>query len=753
MPDPSWEQDGKRWIYVNLDEADVAPPRRPDIFLQADAAAAVSGLASRVRERQAFGAEGAARVKRWEREEIAATGILARYVFAIRNALPDDGIFVNELTQVGYLARVAFEVRGPRTLIGPGYQGTLGYSFPTALGAAAGAGGRRVFAISGDGGFGWSYQELATARRYDLPVTLVVFNDGHFGNVARHPAPDLRARVRGRAAESGLPDARRRVLRSVCARVGAGGARSRAAGFGSGGGAHAGRGSRGRDAKSMASSATEAYAWRKRRRQPAGSLVSMADPVAGMNEAVAEELRRLMTNGGCVVSDPEEAAPYLLEYRWRGVGEAACVACPASVEEVRAVVRYCARHGLTITPQGGNTGLSGGASARSETTVLLSLRGLARIRDVSVDGRYVVADAGATLHEVNEAVAGAGLFLPVDIGSRGSATLGGVVSTNAGGMNVLRYGSTREQVLGLEVVLADGELWDGLRANRKDNSGPDLKHLFVGTEGTLGIVTGVCMRLATAETHSATVLLEAPSMREVIALLGLAQNVGGERLTSFELMSGFAVREAARRVLGVEPPLGATGEWYVLVRYVGTSDVSGMAAVFAGQAMEGGLAPDGTLPRSLAEEARLWRIRDCFSELHRHLGPSLRFDIAVPVDRLEVLVARLHAARDEHVPQCDILCFGHMGDGNLHFSICSADAALPGEAAGINVKHVVHAIVWDLGGTISAEHGIGRLHVAELEGQKSAIERRLAAKVKMALDPGTILNPGAIFPVDDSSLT
>lgn len=182
-PRPSWEQEDKRYVYINLDAADTAPPRRPDVFLQCDAAAAVATLCSSVTPRQAFGPDGSERLKRWEREAIEATGDLARYVFAIRDALPDDGIFVNELTQVGYLARVAFEVRAPRTLIGPGYQGTLGYSFPTALGAAVGAGGRRVFAISGDGGFGWSYQELATARRYDLPVTLIVFTDGYFGNV------------------------------------------------------------------------------------------------------------------------------------------------------------------------------------------------------------------------------------------------------------------------------------------------------------------------------------------------------------------------------------------------------------------------------------------------------------------------------------------------------------------------------------------------------------------------------------------
>lgn len=182
-PQPSWEQEGKRYVYINLDAADATVPRRPEVFLECDAAAAVAALCACVKARQVMAPDRAQRLKRWEREAIEATGDLARYVFAIRAALPDDGIFVNELTQVGYLARVAFEVRAPRTLIGPGYQGTLGYSFPTALGAAVGGGGRRVFAITGDGGFGWSYQELATARRHDLPVTLIVFTDGYFGNV------------------------------------------------------------------------------------------------------------------------------------------------------------------------------------------------------------------------------------------------------------------------------------------------------------------------------------------------------------------------------------------------------------------------------------------------------------------------------------------------------------------------------------------------------------------------------------------
>lgn len=464
-----------------------------------------------------------------------------------------------------------------------------------------------------------------------------------------------------------------------------------------------------------------------------------------MSTVIATELSRLLIDGGRVVVNPGDTLPFLTEWRHRGKGHAACVVLPRSIAEVQAIVRYCALNELSITPQGGNTGLSGGAWPQSQFTVLLNLREFRRIRSISREGAYVVADAGATLHEINVHSREVDLFLPIDIGSRESATVGGVVATNAGGMNVLRYGTTREQVLGLEVVLADGELWDGLRANRKDNSGPDLKQLFIGTEGTLGIVTGVCMRLVPLETHTATVLREAPSMNEVLALLRLARQLGSERLSNFELMSGFAVREATKRVLGIEPPLGATGDWYVLARFAGTDSVSNLAHVLAEQAFEAGFAKDGTLPRSLSEEERLWRIRDSFSELHRHLGPSHRFDIAVPVDHLGTLITDLEAVVKAQVSQCDLLFFGHIGDGNLHFSICAHEYALPGEREGIDVRGIVHDVVWSLGGTVSAEHGIGRFHVAELGMQKSPLERDLQAKMKRILDPKSLLNPGVIF--------
>lgn len=461
--------------------------------------------------------------------------------------------------------------------------------------------------------------------------------------------------------------------------------------------------------------------------------------------AVAGDLARLMTDGGSVITENEAAGPFLTDWRRRYQAHAAAIACPRSAAEVQAIVRHCAANGLCLTPQGGNTGMCGGASPQADNAVLLSLAGLRRLRHVSATGRHVTAEAGISIDAVNAAVAGHGLFLPIAFGATGTATLGGVISTNAGGMNVLRYGSSRAQVLGLEVVMADGTLWDGLRALCKDNSGPDLKQLFIGTEGTLGIVTAACMRLVPAEVHSASLLLQAADMDEVLALSALAHEIGAERLSSFELLSGFALREAARRVLGMAPPLGGVGRWYALVRFAGTRPVDDLVAALAEAAFERGLAEDGVLPRSLAEQAMLWRMRDSLSELHRHLGPSLRFDLGVPVERLGDLVAGLQALAEETVPRADILCFGHMGDGNLHFSICGHDGEVPGAPTPQALAAAVHEVVWALGGTISAEHGIGRAHVGELARQKPPAELAMARRLKQTFDPAGILNPGVLF--------
>lgn len=460
---------------------------------------------------------------------------------------------------------------------------------------------------------------------------------------------------------------------------------------------------------------------------------------------VQRDLKRLLKGGGKVLTEPCDIEPLLIDWRVRFAGVAGAVVQPKTASEVEAIVRYAVEKDMKITLQGGNTGMCGGASPQSEQTILLNLSKLKSIRQYSPEGRYIIAEAGVTVEEINAHVKEDGLFLPIAFGATGSASLGGVISTNAGGMNVLRYGTAREQVLGLEVVLADGGRWDGLRVLRKDNSGPDLKHMFIGTEGTLGIITAAVMRLQPIESHTATVLLEAEDMDGVIRLASLAHHIGAERLSSFELLSGFALSQSAVRVLRISPPLGGGGKWYALARFAASGSVDDLALEFAEKAFESGLAVDGTIPKSLAEEAQIWHIRDSLSELHRYLGPSHRFDIGVPIDQLARLVAELEALMKRYVPDADALIFGHMGDGNLHFSICSADDKLPDHEKGFDLKEIVHEIVWSLGGTISAEHGIGRLHIRELYRQKPPIELAVAARMKAALDPDNRLNPGVIF--------
>ncbi|MCK9913283.1 FAD-binding oxidoreductase [Microbacteriaceae bacterium K1510] len=455
------------------------------------------------------------------------------------------------------------------------------------------------------------------------------------------------------------------------------------------------------------------------------------------------ELSNVMRDGGRVVTEPLEADRFRTDWRRRFQARAAAIVCPTTTAEVQAILRYCEDRGLTVVPQGGNTGLCGGASPQSDNSVLVSLTRLNKIRSVAADASYVIADAGLTVQALNDAVAHLDRFLPVTIGAQATATLGGIVSTNAGGINVLRYGNTRRHVLGLEVVLANGEVWDGLRPLRKDNSGPDLKHLFIGTEGTLGIITGTSFELAPRETFSASILLRADSFEAVQKIAVLASATIAGQLSSLELLSGFAVREVCARVLSKPVPLDASGPWYVLIRAAGRTPVDGVMEEFAQMAFEHNIASDGVVPRSIAEENELWRMRDSLSELHRHLGPSLRFDLAMPTDRLGLLIQDLHVLTERIDSKLQILCFGHMGDGNLHFSVCSPNSDVP--ACSESLTNAVHETVWRLGGTISAEHGIGRIHVEERLRQKSQVEIAISRRLKDTLDPRGTLNLGVIF--------
>ena len=482
-------------------------------------------------------------------------------------------------------------------------------------------------------------------------------------------------------------------------------------------------------------------------------MISIADPsVARSGEAAAALQARLAAAGvapSLLVTDAEILEPHLRDWRGWHRGEGIALARPRTVPEVQAVLRACHALDLPVVPQGGNSSMSGAsvpASGRPPALVL-SLSALDRIRHVDAPGWNLVAEAGCTLGAVQAAARGAGRHFGLDLGARDTARIGGLVSTNAGGIGVLRYGTMRDQVLGLEVVLADGTLWSGLRALRKDNSGLDLKHLFIGTEGTHGVVTGACLRLHPAETHAASLLLALPDLASANRVAEIALRLGGRALSALELLPGMGLALAAQ-VLGGPLPMAGNHDWNVLLHLAGEEPVVALAEAVASAAMEQGAAVDGVLAQSGAQEARLWALRDAFSEAHRLLGLSFRFDLAVPVGRITDLAEALLPPVLGLAPGARFFVFGHLGDGNLHVSIAQPEGADAAAFAALRpaIEGVVHEMVWKMGGTISAEHGIGQLRREEIALQKTPAELALMRAVKGMLDPKGILNPGQLLP-------
>ena len=448
-----------------------------------------------------------------------------------------------------------------------------------------------------------------------------------------------------------------------------------------------------------------------------------------------------------ILRDPADTRPHLVDFWGYVEGSAAAVLRPRSTAEVAVIVGLAALHGVALVPQGGNTGLVGGnipdASGRQ---VVLSLGRLDHIRAVDAAGDVLVAEAGCTLAAIQEAAEGAGRLFPLSLGSEGTCQIGGNLATNAGGVNVLRYGMARDLVLGLEVVLADGRVWDGLRTLRKDNTGYDLKQLFIGGEGSLGIITAAALRLFPQTTERATLFLAVPSPDAALELLGRTKERFGELTTSFELMAGICVDAACEHLAGVRFPLAQRSPWYVLLE-LGWSLTEGLADradAFLIELAEAGLVADGTRTQSEAQRATLWRIRDGISEGLRHQGKIARNDIAVPISAVPALIERGRVLLTRDFPTTRLAAFGHLGDGNLHFNVL-----LPPDTADLagqrdTIQHAVFDLVQALGGSISAEHGIGRLKRAELHARADPIELELMARLKAALDPAGILNPGVI---------
>jgi FAD/FMN-containing dehydrogenase len=463
---------------------------------------------------------------------------------------------------------------------------------------------------------------------------------------------------------------------------------------------------------------------------------------------LAELDRRVGARGWS--SDPERVAPHLAEPWGAAHGRSALLLRPGTTAEVAELLKHCSDANVPVVPQGGNTGLVGaGVPDASGRLAVLSLSRLDRIREVDPLNDTITVEAGCVLETVQNAAAEVNRLFPLSLGAQGSCQIGGNLSSNAGGVNVLRYGMARALVLGLEVVLGDGRIWDGLRALRKDNTGYDLKQLFIGAEGTLGVITAAVLRLVPRPRERQTAWLGVPSPRAAVELLALFRERLGETISSFELMSGPGVELVLQYLPGARQPLAQPAPWYVLAEVAWALE-EGLAerleAVLAA-GLERGLIQDGVLATSEAQRQAIWNLRENPTEAMAREGAVLRHDIAVPVSRVPELIERGAEAFERTVSGVRIMPFGHVGDGNIHYTLLQPKSMSPEQFRGLKdaVQRQVFDLVEALGGSISAEHGIGRLKRAELAVRKSPVELTLMRQLKAAFDPKGILNPGAVL--------
>lgn len=449
--------------------------------------------------------------------------------------------------------------------------------------------------------------------------------------------------------------------------------------------------------------------------------------------------------------DAADMAPHLVERRDRYQGRAVALLRPASTAEVSALMKIAHETDTKIVPQGGNTGLVGGQIPfEGGDEVLLSLARMNRIGALDALNKTLTVEAGVTLQAAQDAAAAAGLLFPLSLASEGTCQIGGNLATNAGGTAVLRYGNARDMVLGLEVVLANGEIWDGRRGLRKDNTGYDLKHLFMGSEGTLGIITGAVLKLFPAPQSVETAFVAVPDVTAAVALLRRADAMSGGLVTGFELMPRIGIDFVLRHQAGSSDPLSAPAQWYVLVEMSAGEARNGrlretMEGLLAA-ALEAGDVSDAVIAASDTQRAKLWAIREGMSEVQRLEGGSIKHDISVPVSRVAEFITLASAAVTKEIPGLRVVPFGHVGDGNIHFNLSQPVGA--DKTAFMDrwdeMSAIVHDIVRGLGGSISAEHGIGRMKREEMAATKSPVEMELMRAVKLAFDPKGILNPGKV---------
>ena len=471
-------------------------------------------------------------------------------------------------------------------------------------------------------------------------------------------------------------------------------------------------------------------------------------------DGLLDKLRALLGPKG-FSTDPREMAPHVTDWRGQYHGKAAALLSPASAGEVSAVVRLCAEEGAPLVPQGGNTSMVGGATPDgSGAALLLSTRRLNRVRNLDAAAGIAVCEAGVILADLHERALAVGRRFPLTLGARGSATIGGLVSTNAGGTQVLRFGPMRSLVLGIEAVLPDGSLFDGLTPLKKDNRGYDLRQLLIGAEGTLGVVTAASLRLVPAIGERAVAWVGLDEAPRAMALLRHLEATMGEAIESFELVPRSALDLVLEHVPGTRPPLAVPARWNVLIEAVSPMSAPGPEPLlYEGlrSALETGIASDAVIAASEAQAEAFWRLRDAISEAEKKDGPAAKHDLSVAVEDMASFMTGASAAVEARFPGTRVLAFGHLGDGNVHFNVRAPAGAGPAwvEAGGKAVSRYVHDLVTEAGGSISAEHGIGQMKLAELARLAEPARLHALRAIKRALDPQNIMNPGKLVTPED----
>lgn len=466
--------------------------------------------------------------------------------------------------------------------------------------------------------------------------------------------------------------------------------------------------------------------------------------------SLIDDIRAIVGPAGLIAS-PQEFAPYATDWRKRYVGRPAAVVKPASTAEVAEVVRACADSRTAIVPQGGNTGLCGAATPdASGSQIVLNLSRMNRVRAIDARNNTMTVDAGCVLAKLQKTAEEAGRLFPLSLAAEGSCEIGGNLSTNAGGTAVLRYGNARELVLGLEVVLPSGEIWDGLRGLRKDNTGYDLKQLFIGAEGTLGVITAAVLKLFPLPKSHATAVVALQNPEKALALIERVLDACGERLTGFELFSDFCLSLVLKHFGDTAAPFPRRFPHYALMELSDTQPGEGVR-ILVERVLEAALEErtilDAAVAQSGTQSRAFWKLREFISEAQAHEGPNIKHDVSIPISRIADFISATDAELARAHPGVRMVTFGHLGDGNLHYNVSAPEGVAPDvlvmHTAAINL--MVHDSVARFGGSISAEHGLGQLKREEIRRYKSSLELELMRKIKRTLDPHGIMNPGKVL--------